>query len=145
MEAREVTSRQRAQDSGIAPVRGFAVVVGESAEDGSGFRIEDPARLLRVWALLQATSDQLNGATLPPERVLELQRQLQVIRREVERAVSPPVVAELQRIMPPQDAAPSASGLRIECAVLVSWAGSLVIQMLSTLAARANDRQHVSA
>jgi hypothetical protein len=139
MEARELASRRPAQDDGTTPMRGFVVIVGESADSGSAFRIEDPARLLRVWALLQATADQLNGATLPPEGIPELQRQLQVLRHEVERAVSSPVVAELQRIMPSQDAAPSAGALRIECAVLMSWVGSLVMQMLSTLLGRANE------
>jgi hypothetical protein len=138
MKAREVESRQPAHDDGTTPVRGFVVIVGEPADDGSAFRIEDPARLFRIWALLQATADQLNGAILPPEGIPALQRQLQVIRREAERAVSPPVAAELQRIMPSQDAAPSAGALRIECAVLVSWVGSLLMQMLGPLVARAN-------
>lgn len=145
MEARGVASRQSAKDVGTTPVRGFVVIIGEAAEGGSAFRIEDPARLLRVWALLQATSELLNSATLPPERMPELQRQLHAIRHEAERAVSPPVAAELQRIMPWQDAAPSAGALRIERAVLVSWIGSLVMQMLSTLVPDVNVRQQVSA
>ena len=140
MEAREVGSRRPAQDDGTTPVQGFVVIVGEPADGGSAFRIENPARLLRVWALLQGTADQLNGATMPPERIPGLHRQLQVLRREVERAVSPPVAAELQRIMPSQDAAPSGGAVRIECAVLVSWVGSLVLQMLSILVARADGR-----
>jgi len=64
-----------------------------------------------------------------------LQRQLHVIRRELEDTVSPPLAAELRRILPPQDEAPSAGALRIECAVLLSWADSLAIQMLSELEA----------
>jgi Protein of unknown function (DUF2587) len=143
MEANEVASRQPAQDASTTPLRGFVVVVGEPADGGSAFRIEDPARLLRVWALLQATAEQLNGATLPPEGMPALQRQLQVIRREAERAVSPPVAAELERIMPSQDEAPSAGALRIECAVLVSWVASLVMQMLRTFVAHANDGKQV--
>jgi len=144
MEASEVASMRPANEVGTTPVRRFVVIVGERGDIGSAFRIEDPARLLRVWALLQATSEQLNGATLPPEGIPDLQRQLQVIRREVEQAVSPPVAAELQRIMPSQDGAPSAGALRIEYAVLLSWVGSLVLQMLGTFLARANDRQQVS-
>lgn len=145
MEAKEAASRQPAHDAGTAPVRGFVVIVGEPADGGSAFRIEDPARLLRVWAVLKETSEQLNGATLPPEGMPGLQRQLQVIRREAEQAVSPPMAAELKRIMPSMDAAPSAGALRIECAVLVSWVGSLVMQMLGTLVADANGRQQESA
>ena len=37
-----------------------------------------------------------------------LQRQLQAIRRELENTVSPPLAAELRRILPPRDEAPSA-------------------------------------
>ena len=114
------------------PVRQFAVVVGKPAADGSACRVEDPGRLLRVWSLLQATSEQIDRAALPPEGMPALQRQLQAIRRELEQTVSPPLAAELQR--PPQEEAPSAGALRIQCAVLLSWAGSLVIQVLSALA-----------
>ena len=64
-----------------------------------------------------------------------LQRQLQAIRRELEDTVSPPLAAELRRILPSQDEAPSAGALRIECTVLLSWADSLTMQMLSTLEA----------
>ena len=64
-----------------------------------------------------------------------LQRQLQEIRRELESSVSPALAAELRRIAPGRDEAPSAAGLWIECALLTSWAGSLTISMLSALAA----------
>jgi hypothetical protein len=64
-----------------------------------------------------------------------LQRQLQEIRRELENTVSPALATELRRIAPPREEAPSAAGLRIECAVLTSWTSSLTMQMLSTLAA----------
>jgi Bacterial proteasome activator len=116
------------------PVRRFAVVVGEPAGD-SACRIEAPGRLLRVWSLLQATHDQIEHAALPPEGMPRLQRQLQAIRRELENTVSPPLAAELRRIAPPRDEAPSVAGLRIECAVLASWTGSLTMQMLGTLEA----------
>ena len=85
-------------------------------------------------SLLQATSEQIDRAALPPEGMPALQRQLQAIRRELEQTVSPPLAAELQRIVPPQEEAPSAGALRIQCAVLLGWAGSLVIQVLSALA-----------
>ncbi len=113
-------------------MRRFAVIVGEPAR-GSACRVDAPARLLRIWSLLQATHEQLDRAALPPEGMPRLQRQLQAIRRELETTVSPPLAAELRRISPPRDEAPSAAGLRTECAVLTSWAGSLTVQMLSTL------------
>lgn len=117
------------------PPRRYAVVVGKHAGDGSAYRIEDPPRLLRVYSLLQATYEQLDAAHLPPEGMPGVQRQLELIRRETERAVSPALVAELRRILPVSAAAPSAGGLRIECAVLVSWVGILVEQMLTVLVA----------
>ena len=68
----------------------------------------------------------------------KLQSQLQAIRRELENTVSLPLAAELRRILPSRDEAPSAGALRIECAALLNWANSLAIQMLSELqAARA--------
>jgi len=76
----------------------------------------------------------------------KVQRQLQAIRRELENAVSPPLAAELRRILPPRDEAPSAGALRIECAGLMNWASSLTIQMLSGLeAARARLSQPATA
>lgn len=131
-------------DGDAAPPRRFVVIVGEPADVGSAFRIEEPDRLLRIWLLLQATSEQLDRATLPPEGIPGLQRQLRAIRRELERAVSSPLAAELRRILPSDDAAPSAVALRIECAVLSSWAGSLVVQMLGAFAAAHERLQHVS-
>jgi hypothetical protein len=35
------------------PLQRYAVIVGERANSGSAFRIEDPARLLRVYSLLR--------------------------------------------------------------------------------------------
>lgn len=126
----------RADDDEAATlVRRFVVIVGEPAVGGSAFRIEDPATLLRVWSLLRATLEQLEGATWPPEEMTGLQRQLQVIRREVERAVSAPLAAELRRILPPLDAAPSAGALHIECVALASWVDSLVMQMIAMFVA----------
>jgi len=108
----------------------FVVIVGDPADGGSAFRIENPARLLRVWSLLRATREQLDSATLPPAGMPGLQRQLQSIRRELELAVSPPLVSEFRRILPSHDATPSAGALRIESAAMESWVGSLVVQML---------------
>jgi hypothetical protein len=135
METTEITSRQPGQDGNADPLRRFVVIVGEPADGGSAVRIEDPARLLRVWSLLRAVLEQLDGVTLPPEGMPGLQRQLQVIRGELERSVSPPLAAELRRILPAPDLAPSTGAVHIECAALESWVASLVVQMLAVLAA----------
>jgi hypothetical protein len=144
--AQDATSQSRDHDGAAATaVRRYVVIVGERADGGSALRIDDPARLLRVYSLLQATLGQLEGATLPPEGMPVAQQQLEVIRRETERAVSPALAAEFRRILPSHDAAPSAGALRIECAVLASWVESLVVQMLANLAAAHERSQQVSA
>jgi len=145
MEAAELISRQPGDDGSVVPVRRFAVIVGEPADGGSACRIENPARLLRLWLLLQATLDELEGTALPPEGMPGLQRQLQVIRRELDRAVSPPLAAEFRRILPPQDAEPSAAALRIECGALGSWVGGLVLQMLGVFVVARERAQQASA
>jgi hypothetical protein len=146
MEAvRDRISRSRDRDAAAAPtpLRRY-VVADDHAHGGSAFRIEDPARLLRIYSLLQATFEQLDRATLPPEGMPALQRQLQMIRRETEQAVSPSLAAELSRILPSHDTAPSASALRIECAALASWVASLIVQMLTALAAASERSPQVS-
>src|SRR5579859_4915071 len=59
MEATEVRSRQPQDNEAAAPVQHFVVIVGEPADGGSAFRVEDPPRLLRVSLMLQATLEQL--------------------------------------------------------------------------------------
>lgn len=145
MEAAEVISGQPGDDGSVVPARRFVVIVGEPADGGSACRIEDPARLLRLWLLLQATLDELEGTALPPEGMPGLQRQLQVIRLELDRAVSPPLAAELRRILPPQDAEPSVSMVRIECAALATWVSGLVLQMLTVSVAARERVQQASA
>jgi hypothetical protein len=131
-------------DEDATPVRRFVIIVGGPADGGSAFRIEDPARLLRVWLLLQATLEQLEGMTLPPEGMPGVQRQLQEIRCELERAVSPPLAAELRRLLPPYDAEPSTGLVRVEYAALATWVGSLVLQMLTVVAAARERSQQAS-
>jgi hypothetical protein len=59
-----MTSQTPDDDDAAAatPPRRYVVIVGERANSGSAFRIEDPARLLRVYSLLQAILWQLEGA-----------------------------------------------------------------------------------
>jgi hypothetical protein len=130
----------RLAENDIAVPARFVVIIGKPAGDGSACRVEAPDRLLRVWSLLQATYEQSDWAALPPESVPALQRQLQAIRRELEEAISPPLAAELRRILPPRDAAPSVGALRIECAVLLSWSGSLMMEILRSLAVASERR-----
>lgn len=145
METAEVTGGQPVDDGNAGPLRQFIVMVSEPADGDSAFRVEEPARLLRLWSMLRATSKEVDRGTLPPEGIPALQRQLQAIRGELEQAVSPPLAAELRRILPSHDAVPDAGTLRIECAILFSWAESLVVQTLTALVAAKERLQHVSA
>lgn len=130
----EAASERKAENNAAAPAQRFAVLLSQPA-DGSAYRVDAPSRLLRVWSLLQATHAQIDHANLPAEDLPRLHRQLRAIRRELERTVSPSLAAELRRIAPPPDEVPNAAELRIECAVLTSWAGSLTMEMLSALEA----------
>lgn len=131
MDRPEAASGQEETGAG-APSGRFAVIVSGPG-GGPACRIDAPARLLRVWSLLQATQEQIDRVTLPPEGIPRVQCQLHDIRRELEGTVSSPLADELRRIAPPRDEAPSATALRIECAVLTSWTGSLTMQMLTAL------------
>jgi hypothetical protein len=144
MEATEITGVRPGNDKGVARVGRFVVIVGETADGGAASRIEDPARLLRLWSLLRAMLEQLETSAPPPEETPGLQRQLQAIRSEVERAVSAPLAAELRQILPPRDAALSTGALRIECAALASWVASLVVRMLAVLAAVREQQPPIS-
>ena len=135
MEEPQAAHGRQADDDIAASAGRFIVIVSKPAGQGSADRIEQPDRLLRVWELLQATYEQVDWAALPPEGVPRLQRQLQAIHRELEQAVSSSLAAELRRILPSGNAAPSAGALRIEYAVLLSWSGSLMVEMLRALAA----------
>jgi hypothetical protein len=88
--AQDAISRSRNHDdvSAATPLWRYLVIVGDHVDGGSALRTEDPARLLRVYSLLQATTEQLRGTTLPQAGMPGLQRQLGVIRREAERAAS---------------------------------------------------------
>jgi len=138
MEEPEALRGRQAGDDIAAPAGRFIVLVGKPAGEGSADRIVEPDRLLRVWSLL-------DWAALPPEGVPGLQRQFQAIRRELEGAVSPSLVAELRRILPSGNTGPSAGALRIEYAVLLSWSGSLIVEMLRALAAAQERRRQPSA
>jgi hypothetical protein len=127
----DAASRQQAADDTAAP-EWLTVTIGEPV-GGPAYRIEAPGRLLRIWSLLQAMQEQIDHATLPPEGLPLLQRQLQAIRRELEDTISTSLVTELRRIAPPSEDAPSAARLRIECAILTSWTGSLTMEMLNVI------------
>jgi hypothetical protein len=109
-----------------------AVVRDGQAGSPRDCRIEAPDRLLRVWALLSASSEELHKVSLPPAALPRLQRQLRAATAELQRSVSPTLAAELGRLVR-CDGPPTAGELRIEYASLLGWTGGLVISMLEQL------------
>jgi hypothetical protein len=110
------------------------VVLGGPASSSRASRIDDPGRLLRVWALLNAASRELHEAAIPPAAVAVLARQLWADVGELHRSLSAELAGELDRlIVADGGAAPTADELRIEYATLLGWTGGLVVAMLDQL------------
>ena len=115
------------------PVRPVVVFGGPAGSPGA-CRVEEPDRLLRVWGMLSAASEELHKVTLPPGAVARLQRQLKAAIAELDQSVSPALAGELDCLLRPGDSATATtSGLRIDYASLLGWTGGLVIAMLDQL------------
>ena len=112
----------------------LAVVLGGPPGARDACRVEAADRVMRVWALLNATDSELHQVSLPAEAVGRLQRQLEAITTELEGAVSGELAGELDRLVRRRGTALATAGeLRIEYASLLGWVGGLVIGMLSEL------------
>ena len=112
----------------------LAVVLGGPPGAPDACRVEAADRVMRVWALLNATDSELHQVSLPAETVDRLQRQLEAITAELEGAVSGELAGELDRLVRRRGTAPATVGeLRLEYASLLGWVGGLVIGMLSEL------------
>jgi proteasome activator-like protein len=95
-------------------------------------RVEAADRVLRVWALLSAAHEELHQVMLPPGAVARLQRQLEVVRSELEQSVSPALADELSRLLRLPGATPAtADELRTQYAGLLGWVSGVVLGMLS--------------
>jgi hypothetical protein len=110
------------------------VVLGSPPGAPGACRVEEPDRLLRVWGMLSAASEELHKVKLPPEAVARLQRQLKTAIAELEHSVSPALAGELDYLTRQNDPTPATtSELRIEYASLLGWTSGLVIAMLDQL------------
>ena len=110
------------------------VVFGGPAGASDACRVEEPDRLLRVWGMLSAASEELHKVELPPEAMARLQRQLKTATAELEQSVSPALAGELDYLTRENDTIPATTGeLRIEYASLLGWTSGLVIAMLDGL------------
>lgn len=114
--------------------RHVKIVLDGPAKEPHARRVEDPGRLMRVWALLNSASRELHQVGIPETAVATLQQQLQANVSELQRSLSPELAGELGRLMSHDDAAPpSLDELRVEYATVLGWAGGLVIAMLDQL------------
>jgi hypothetical protein len=140
VESAQAIRPRSAGSNADVPVQRLVIVVGDAADGRGACRIDAPGRLLRVWSLLQAMTEEIRHTAPPAQAAPRLQRELRVIRRELENTVSPPLAAELRRIAPPLEAPLSIGALRIEYGVLANWASSLVSRMLIILTAEHERR-----
>jgi len=121
----------------LTPTPRLVVALDRPGTDHPACYVGAPARVLRMWAVLNAANDELHQAAPAPAVLPHLQRSLQVIRTELERSVSAPLADELCHLIPPQATSPSADELRIECAGLLGWTGGLAVGILEQVEAAA--------
>jgi hypothetical protein len=121
-------------DAGIVTPPRLAVILGRAADAGRVCRVDAPDRVLRIWAMLTSASVELHQASLPPETVPRLQRQLDALIAELDRSLSPALAAELHHLAGPEPGPGlTADELRVEYATLLSWTIGLVIGILTQL------------
>ena len=112
----------------------LAVVVGWGDDTSQVFRVDEPDRVLRIWALLGNAADDLRQAALPPEAIARLGRQLDAAVAEMETSLSPALTGELHRLIRPgKNAELSADELRVEYAAVLAWTAGLLTEVLSQI------------
>jgi len=121
------------RDAGVVTLPRLAVVMGRAADASRVCRVDAPDRVLRIWAMLASADDELHRASLRPEAVARLQRQLDVLTAELERSLSPALAGELHHLVGRKAAELTAAELRVEYACLLAWTIGLVIGILTEL------------
>ena len=117
----------------VTPPR-LAVIMGRAADASRVCRVDAPDRVLRIWAMLASADVELHQASLRPEAVARLQRQLDVVIAELERSLSPALAGELHHLVGWEaDTELTTDELRVESATLLSWTIGLVIGILTEL------------
>jgi Protein of unknown function (DUF2587) len=92
------------------------------AEDGSTDFISQPAKVMRIGAMVKSLLDEARGASLDDAGRARLKEIYQTSIEELSAALSPDLVQELARMAPPFSSdVPSESELRIAQAQLVGW------------------------
>ena len=135
------TSQQPAGTGIVLPSTPVVVLLGGPAGARRACRVEAPARLLRLWFVLNAADHELHQVKLPPQAAPRLQQLLETVRAEVERSVSPALAGELRHLTNWPAGPHGLDELRVESVSLLAWTGELVLAMLAQLEA-AQLRQH---
>ncbi|MEM7288558.1 MAG: proteasome activator [Actinomycetota bacterium] len=110
----------------------------EPAEDKPDEYIEEPAKVMRVGAMLRQLLDELREATLDESSRDRLRDIYETSIQELGSALSPDLQAELDRITLPFDdeTVPSEAELRVAEAQLVGWLEGLIQGIQATLFAQ---------
>ena len=109
----------------------------ESAEEARTESIEQPAKLLRIGSMVKQLLEEVRLAPLDEASRGRLREIYEQSIRELSEGLSPDLVAELDRISIPFDAAtPSDAELRIAHAQLVGWLEGLFHGIQATLVAQ---------
>jgi hypothetical protein len=109
----------------------------ESAEEARTESIEQPAKLLRIGSMVKQLLEEVRQAPLDEASRGRLREIYEQSIRELADGLSPDLVAELDRISIPFDAAtPSDAELRIAHAQLVGWLEGLFHGIQATLVAQ---------
>jgi hypothetical protein len=135
------TSQQPAGTGIVLPSTPVVVLLGGPAGARRACRVEAPARLLRLWFVLNAADHELHQVKLPPQAAPRLQHLLETVRADLERSVSPALAGELRHLTNWPAGPHGLDELRVESVSLLAWTGELVLAMLAQLEA-AQLRQH---
>jgi len=109
----------------------------EAAEEARTESIEQPAKLLRIGSMVKQLLEEVRQAPLDEASRGRLREIYEQSIRELADGLSPDLVAELDRISIPFDAAtPSDAELRIAHAQLVGWLEGLFHGIQATLVAQ---------
>lgn len=114
-------------------------VVDEAEEetDGVDSAIREPARVMRIGAMIRQLRDEVNEAPLDEASRERLREIYETSVQELATALSPDLVEELERMTSPFDSdAPSEAELRIAQAQLFGWLEGLFQGMQAMLMAQ---------
>jgi len=138
------TSQQPAGTGIVLPSTPVVVLLSGPAGARRACRVEAPARVLRLWFVLNAADHELHHGRLSPQAAPRLQHLLETVRADLERSVSPALADELRHLTNWPTGPHGPDELRVESVSLLAWTGELVLAMLTQLEA-AQLRQHTDS